>query len=41
MNARLAAACAGVWFLTFVEVAIGLVATLAPPAFYDYARRRR
>jgi hypothetical protein len=27
---------AGLWFLTFVEVAVGLVATLAPRAFYDY-----
>jgi hypothetical protein len=26
----------GVWFLTFVEVVVGLVATLAPRAFYDY-----
>jgi hypothetical protein len=25
-----------VWFLTFVEVIVGLVATLAPKAFYDY-----
>jgi hypothetical protein len=27
---------AGLWFLTFVEVAVGLVATFAPRAFYDY-----
>jgi hypothetical protein len=27
---------AGVWFLTVVEVLVGLVATLAPRAFYDY-----
>lgn len=27
---------AGLWFLTFVEFAVGLVATLAPRAFYDY-----
>ena len=27
---------AGMWFLTFVEVAVGLVATVAPRAFYDY-----
>jgi hypothetical protein len=26
---------AGVWFLTFVVVVVGLVATLAPRAFYD------
>jgi hypothetical protein len=26
----------GVWFLTFVVVVVGLVATLAPRAFYDY-----
>jgi hypothetical protein len=26
---------AGLWFLTFVEFAVGLVATLAPWAFYD------
>ncbi len=26
----------GMWFLTFVELAVGLVATLAPRAFYDY-----
>jgi hypothetical protein len=25
----------GIWFLTFVELAVGLVATLAPRAFYD------
>jgi hypothetical protein len=24
------------WFLTFVELAVGLVATLAPRTFYDY-----
>ena len=27
---------AGLWFLTFVEFVVGLVATLAPRAFYDY-----
>jgi hypothetical protein len=27
---------AGIWFLTFVELAVGVVATLAPRAFYDY-----
>jgi hypothetical protein len=27
---------AGVWFLTFVEAVVGLVATLAPRAFYEY-----
>jgi hypothetical protein len=27
---------AGVWFLTVVEIVVGLVATLAPRAFYDY-----
>jgi hypothetical protein len=27
---------AGMWFLTLVELAVGLVATLAPHAFYDY-----
>jgi hypothetical protein len=26
----------GVWFLTFVEVVVGLVATLAQRAFYDH-----
>lgn len=26
----------GLWFLAFVEVAVGLVATLAPRAFYDH-----
>lgn len=36
MNARLTALRAGVWFLTFVEVVVGVVATLAPRAFYDY-----
>lgn len=36
MNARLTTLRAGVWFLTVVEIAIGLVATLAPRAFYDY-----
>lgn len=36
MNARLAVLRAGVWFLTFVALAVGLVATLAPRAFYDY-----
>jgi hypothetical protein len=27
---------AGMWFLTFVELAVGVVATLAPRDFYDY-----
>jgi hypothetical protein len=27
---------AGMWFLTIVELAVGLVATLAPRTFYDY-----
>jgi hypothetical protein len=27
---------AGMWFLTVVELAVGLVATLAPRVFYDY-----
>jgi hypothetical protein len=27
---------AGVWFLTVVEVVVGLVATVAPRVFYDY-----
>lgn len=36
MNARLTALRAGVWFLAFVQVVVGLVATLAPRAFYDY-----
>lgn len=36
MNARLAALRAGVWFLAFVEVVVGLVATLVPRVFYDY-----
>ncbi|OMC26777.1 hypothetical protein [Mycobacterium colombiense] len=36
MNARQTALRAGVWFLTFVEIVVGLVATLAPRAFYDY-----
>lgn len=38
MNARLTSPAlrAGLWFLTFVELAVGLVATLAPRAFYDY-----
>ena len=27
---------AGMWFLTLVEVAVGLVATLTPRSFYDY-----
>ncbi len=26
----------GIWFLTFVELAVGVVATLAPRAFYDH-----
>jgi len=36
VNARLIVLRAGVWFLTFVEIVVGLVATLAPQAFYDY-----
>jgi hypothetical protein len=38
VNARLTNAVlrAGLWFLVFVEIAVGLVATLAPRAFYDY-----
>ena len=38
MNATLANPVlrAGVWFLTVVEVVVGLVATLAPRAFYDH-----
>jgi hypothetical protein len=38
VNARLTSSVlrAGLWFLTFVELAVGLVATLAPRAFYDY-----
>ncbi|WP_253869631.1 hypothetical protein [Mycobacterium sp. 1164966.3] len=36
MNARLIVLRTGVWFLTFVEIVVGLVATLAPRAFYDY-----
>ncbi|MDM4142515.1 MULTISPECIES: hypothetical protein [Mycobacterium] len=36
MNASPVALRAGVWFLTVVEVVVGLVATLAPHAFYDY-----
>jgi hypothetical protein len=27
---------AGMWFLAFVEVTVGAVATLAPRSFYDY-----
>ena len=27
---------AGMWFLTFVEMTVGVVATLAPRSFYDY-----
>jgi hypothetical protein len=27
---------AGMWFLTVVELAVGLLATLAPRVFYDY-----
>jgi hypothetical protein len=27
---------AGLWFLAFVEVVVGMVATFAPRAFYDY-----
>jgi hypothetical protein len=36
VNARLIVLRAGVWFLTFVEIVVGLFATLAPRAFYDY-----
>ena len=36
MTARVIVLRAGVWFLTFVEIVVGLVATLAPRAFYDY-----
>ena len=36
MNARLIVLRAGVWSLTFVEIVVGLVATLAPRVFYDY-----
>ena len=38
MTARLtnSALRAGVWFLTAVELVVGLVATLAPRAFYDH-----
>ncbi len=36
MNAPPTALRAGVWFLTFVEMVVGLVATLAPRVFYDY-----
>jgi hypothetical protein len=38
VNARLTSPAlrAGLWCLTFVELAVGLVATLAPRAFYDY-----
>lgn len=36
MNARQPVLRAGVWFLTFVVLVVGLVATLAPRAFYDY-----
>ncbi|WP_254848494.1 hypothetical protein [Mycobacterium sp. IS-2888] len=36
MNARQAVLRAGVWFLTFVTLAVGLVATLSPRAFYDH-----
>jgi hypothetical protein len=36
VNARLIVLRAGVWFLTFVEIVVGLAATLAPRAFYDY-----
>jgi hypothetical protein len=38
VNARLTNSVlrAGLWFLTAVEVVVGLVATLAPRAFYDY-----
>jgi hypothetical protein len=38
VNARLTNSVlrVGVWFLTVVEVVVGLVATLAPRVFYDY-----
>lgn len=38
MDARLTSPAlrAGLWFLTFVEVVVGIVATLFPRAFYDY-----
>ena len=38
MNARLTnpALRVGLWFLAVAEVAVGVVATLAPRAFYDY-----
>jgi hypothetical protein len=36
VTARVIVLRAGVWFLTFVEIVVGLVATLAPRAFYDY-----
>jgi hypothetical protein len=38
MNARLTnpALRVGLWFLAVVEVVVGVVATLAPRAFYDY-----
>ena len=38
MNARLTSSVlrAGLWFLTGVELVVGLVAALAPRAFYDY-----
>jgi hypothetical protein len=38
VNARLTSPAlrAGLWFLTFVELAVGLVATVAPRAFYDH-----
>lgn len=38
MNARLTSPVlrGGLWFLVAVELVVGLVATLAPRAFYDY-----
>ncbi|ORA08027.1 hypothetical protein [Mycobacterium arosiense] len=36
MNARLIVLRAGVWSLTFVEIVVGLVASLTPRVFYDY-----
>jgi hypothetical protein len=36
VNAPVIVLRAGMWFLTFVEIVVGLVATLTPRAFYDY-----
>jgi hypothetical protein len=36
VNALVIVLRAGMWFLTFVEIVVGLVATLSPRAFYDY-----